>query len=84
MADALIVSGTGTGAPTATADLRAVKAAAPHTPLLVGSGLTAATAAEALAVADGAIVGTALKVDGQLAAPVDIDRVRALVSAARS
>jgi uncharacterized protein len=83
LADGLIVSGSGTGAPTALEDLRVVKGACPQAPIFVGSGLTVATAAEALAIADGAIVGTALKRGGDLAAPVDIDRVRALVEAAR-
>ena len=84
MADGLIVSGSGTGAPTAPADLRAVRAACPQTPIFVGSGLTVDTASEALAIADGAIVGTALKQGGDVRAPVDIARVRALVAAARS
>jgi predicted TIM-barrel enzyme len=35
-------------------------------------------------MADGAIVGTAAKVDGILANPVDPHRVRGLVAAARS
>jgi len=83
LADGLIVSGSGTGAPTALADLRAARAAAPQTPVFVGSGLTVATAAEALAIADGAIVGTALKVDGDVRAPVDPATVRALVRAAQ-
>lgn len=80
-ADGLIVSGSGTGAPTALDDLRAVKATCPQVPLLIGSGLTIESAPQALSVADGAIVGTALKVDGHLSAPVDVDRVKALVAA---
>jgi membrane complex biogenesis BtpA family protein len=83
-ADGLIVSGSGTGAPTALADLRAVKAACPEVLLLIGSGLTLESAPEALSVADGAIVGTALKVGGALSAPVDLARVQALVAAVRS
>jgi hypothetical protein len=84
MADGLIVSGSGTGATTSLADLQVVKAATPGTPLFVGSGLTPETAAEALSIADGAIVGTALKTGGDVKAPVDIERVRALVAAAPS
>ncbi len=84
MADGLIVSGSSTGAPTAPDDLRAVKTACPRVPLFIGSGLTANSAAGALAVADGAIIGTALKEAGDVHAPVDIARVRALVRAARS
>ena len=81
LADGLIVSGTGTGAPTALDDLRAVKAACPEVPVFIGSGLTIERAQSSLALVDGAIVGTALKIDGQVNAPVDVDRVRALVQA---
>ena len=48
-------------------------------PLLVGAGATAETAAELLAVADGLIVGTAVKRDGVVGHPVDAARVRRLV-----
>jgi len=83
LADALVVSGAATGEPTALEDLARVRAAAPHTPVLVGSGATAETAAELLTVADGLIVGTGVKRDGILANPVDVDRVRRLVESAR-
>jgi len=52
-------------------------------PLLVGSGATPETVAELLSLADGVIVGTALKRHGDVAAPVDPERVRRLVAAAR-
>ncbi len=81
-ADGLIVSGTGTGAPTALADIRRTKAATPRTPVFVGSGVTVDTARETMALADGAIIGTALKAGGSVHAPVDVGRVRALVAAA--
>jgi membrane complex biogenesis BtpA family protein len=83
LADALVVSGVATGEPTALSDLKRVRGAVPHVPLLVGSGATAETAAELLSVADGLIVGTAVKRDGVLANPVDPRRVRRLVEAAR-
>ena len=50
--------------------------------ILVGSGFDVTNAAALLAHADGAIVGTAAKRDGDVTAPVDVDRVRALVAAA--
>jgi len=81
LADALIVSGAATGAATSPEDLRRVKAVLPDTPLLVGSGANVHTAASLLAHADGAIVGTSLKRDGDVAAPVDPERVRALKNA---
>ncbi len=84
LADGLIVSGTATGEPTATGDLKRVRDAAPDIPLLVGSGATPGTAAELLTVADGLIVGTAVKRDGVVGNPVDVERVRRLVAAVRS
>ena len=83
LADALIVTGSGTGEATDLGDVRRVRAALPETPLLVGSGVIAATARETFAVADGAIVGTAFKVGGKTTAPVDPERVRRFVAAAK-
>jgi uncharacterized protein len=84
LARAIIVSGKGTGQPTNPADLREVRAALPETPIYIGSGGTVETLPDLLAVADGAIVGTAAKVGGVLGNPVDPNRVRALVAASRS
>jgi hypothetical protein len=81
LAGAVIVSGAGTGAPTDPGDLQAVRAVLPDTPIYVGSGATVETLPSLLAIANGAIVGTAAKVDGKLANPVDPGRVRALVTA---
>jgi hypothetical protein len=83
LADALVVSGAATGEPTPMNDLKRVRGAVPHVPLLVGSGATPETAAALLSIADGLIVGTAVKRDGILANPVDPGRVRRLVEAAR-
>lgn len=82
-ADGLIVTGPGTGHPASLDALARVKAAAPGAPLYVGSGVTPETAADVLALADGVIVGTSVKRDGVTTAPVDPDRARALVAAAR-
>jgi membrane complex biogenesis BtpA family protein len=83
LADGLVVTGVATGEPTAMADLKKVRDAAPGMPLLVGSGATADNAAELLSIADGLIVGTSVKRGGVLANPVDAARVRRLVDAAR-
>jgi membrane complex biogenesis BtpA family protein len=81
-ADAVIVSGSGTGQPTALADLerarRAAAQVAAGVPVLVGSGATLETATALASRCDGLIVGSALKRDGLLASPVDVQRVRAL------
>src|SRR5947209_6711111 len=81
LADGLVVSGQATGAVTPIDDLKRVRSAVPDVPLLVGSGVTPETAAELLSVADALIVGTAVKRDGDVTAPVDIERVRRLVAA---
>ena len=82
-ADAIIVSGQMTGdAP----DLQKVKQAkklAPHTPLLLGSGTTKDNIRAFMEVADGVIVGSSIKYNGKVSNPVDIDRVREFVKAAR-
>ncbi|MFQ5966757.1 MAG: BtpA/SgcQ family protein [Acidimicrobiia bacterium] len=81
-ADALIVSGPGTGEPADLALVRAARKVAPDAPLLVGSGVTAQTVSEVLAEADGVIVGTSIKEEGVTSAPVSLRRAAALVKAA--
>ena len=76
LADALIVTGPATGTPAALEDVAAVRAAVPGVPLLVGSGVDESNAEAFLAVADGAIVGTSLKVDGIIHNRVDPARVK--------
>ncbi|WP_255150411.1 BtpA/SgcQ family protein [Halorarius halobius] len=82
-ADALVVSGPGTGEATdrSVLDRAAPVCATADAPLYVGSGVTADTVADYLAVADGVIVGTALKRGDDPANPVDEGRVRELVAA---
>lgn len=84
LADALIVTGTGTGRATDLGDIRRVRAALPDTPLLVGSGVSESTVRETFAIADGAIVGTSFKVGGVTTAPVDRERVRRFVATAKA
>ena len=79
-ADAIVVSGNATGNPPDIAAVREAKQGAGTTPVIVGSGLDAGNAAELLAVADGAIVGTSLKAGQFIAA----DKVAALVAVARA
>jgi len=83
LADALVVSGPATGQATPLAEVKRVRSAVPNVPLLIGSGVTAETAAELLSVADGLIVGTSVKRDGDVEQPVDRARVEKLVAAAR-
>jgi membrane complex biogenesis BtpA family protein len=81
LADALIVTGVGTGKSTQHDQLECVKAAVPQASVFAGSGVTANTIAETLEVADGVIVGTALKQDSVASNEVNKERVRAVVSA---
>jgi uncharacterized protein len=81
LADGLIVTGRATGQSAALADLREVKAAADGRPVFVGGGVSAQSAGEFAKLADGLIVGSWLKVDGNVANPVDPRRVRELVAA---
>ncbi|MFW5947440.1 MAG: BtpA/SgcQ family protein [Gemmatimonadota bacterium] len=82
-ADAVIVTGDATGAPTALADVRTV-AGVVDVPVLVGSGVTPDTVRAALDAAAGVIVGSALEEGGRAGGPVDLDRVRRFVAAARA
>jgi len=84
LADALVVSGKATGEATPLEDVKRVRSAVREVPLLVGSGVTPDSVAELLSVANGAIVGTFLKRDGRLGNPVDPERVKRLVEAARA
>ena len=85
LADGLVVSGRVTGrAHAARRPQAGARRRRRACRLLVGSGATPETIAELLSIADGAIVGTSLKHDGDVDAPVDPARVRRLVAATRS
>lgn len=75
LADAVIVSGSETGAAADPSRLAFLRREIPDAPLLIGSGLTAENAASF--DADGAIVGTSIKVNGK----VDARRVERVVEA---
>jgi membrane complex biogenesis BtpA family protein len=75
LADALVVSGTGTGKATDPGHVELVKRVAGATPVYIGSGADERTLAGYLPHADGFIVGTAFKRDGKASNPVDADRV---------
>jgi uncharacterized protein len=81
--DAILISGPEAGVPFAMSDLRAAKTAVPQTPVLANTGVQAERLAEILAIADGVIVGTSLKVDGITWNPVDPSRARRFMETAR-
>jgi hypothetical protein len=80
--DALIVSGRMTGDAPDLDKVRRAKEQASR-PILMGSGTTAENIAGFLQYADGAIVGSSLKVDGVMENPVDPERVRRYVEAVK-
>ena len=82
--DAILISGPAAGVSFEMSDLRTAKNAAPNTPVIANTGVRAERMAEIFAVADGAIVGTSLKVDGITWNAVDRDRAMRLMDAARS
>jgi len=82
-ADALIVSGRMTGDAPPLAKVRKARELATR-PVLLGSGTSAENIAQFLEFADGAIVGSSLKVDGVAENPVDPERVRRYMAAVRS
>lgn len=82
-ADAVVVTGAGTGKPVDRALLEEVASAAGDAPVVIGSGLDPACAEELAPLADAAIVGTWIKEGGDVRAPVDAERVRALALATR-
>ena len=84
LADALIVSGAGTGLAADLADVERVRRTCPAAKILLGSGVTLQNVGDFLPNADGFIVGSSLKAAGRLSNPVDPKRVAALVRALRA
>ena len=81
LADALIVSGAGTGLAAELADVERVRRTCPATKILLGSGVTIENIRDYLPAADGFIVASSLKLNGRLSNPVDAKRVAALARA---
>jgi hypothetical protein len=81
-ADGLIVSGEGTGKPVDIERLKEVKKIAQKTEVWIGSGTTLENILELTPYADGFIVGSSFK--SSLEAPIDSNRVRALVKKVNS
>jgi membrane complex biogenesis BtpA family protein len=80
-AHAMVLSGKRTGEPVDAALFDLVRSAVGAFPIWIGAGLSPETAPELWRRCDGAIVGTWTKYGGDVAAPVDPARVRALRAA---
>lgn len=75
LADIVLVSGPMTGQPAETADLKLAKDALPGTPVFANTGVNIDNVADVLRIADGCVVGTHFKVDGDTWSKVDKARV---------
>ena len=82
--DAILVSGAITGEAARMEDLEETKRALPGTPVLANTGVKHATVRDVLSVADGCIVGSALKVDGETWKPIDPERASDFMRLARA
>jgi membrane complex biogenesis BtpA family protein len=82
--DAVLVSGQITGEAAALSDLESVKHVLPDTPVLANTGVKHDTVADVLRVADGCIVGSALKVEGHTWNAVDPERARDFMARVRT
>jgi uncharacterized protein len=82
--DAILVSGAITGEAAAMTDLESVKKVLPTTPVLANTGVKHATVADVLKIADGCIVGSSLKIDGDTWKPVDPERAKDFMDRARA
>lgn len=84
LADAILISGPMAGSEPDIAALREARSAVdPDVPVLVNTGSKSTNIAAFLEVVDGCIVGSDLKVDGYTWNPVDPQRVRRFMEAAR-
>ena len=82
--DAVLVSGAITGEAARMEDLEAVKAVLPDTPVLANTGVKHETVGDVFAIADGCIVGSSLKVDGDTWNAVDPERAADFMDRARA
>lgn len=81
-ADAMIISGRMTGDAPDLGKVREARRLAGDTPILLGSGTDERNIGAFMELADGAIVGSSIKAGGEIAEPVDVERVRRFVRAA--
>ncbi len=75
LADAVLVSGPMTGQPVDQSNLQRVKDAVGETPVFANTGCNIDNIADILSTADGCVIGTHFKVDGDTWNPVDPGRV---------
>jgi membrane complex biogenesis BtpA family protein len=76
LADAILVSGPLTGHAVDASDLKRVREAVPDTPLFANTGVRIDNVRDIFAIADGCVIGTHFKVDGDTWNAVDGERVK--------
>jgi membrane complex biogenesis BtpA family protein len=83
LADAVLVTGEGTGIGVDEEKLRRVRDAVPAAPLYIASGATPGALARLAPFCDGVVVGSALRADGVAGGPIDPGRAAAFAEAFR-
>jgi membrane complex biogenesis BtpA family protein len=84
LADGILISGPMAGVEPGTEDFGEVKSAVGDVPVMLNTGSTVDNIGDYLAVADGVVVGSSLKVDGNTWNPVDPARVVAYMTQVRA
>ena len=82
--DAILVSGQITGESVAISELKKVKNLIPHTPVLANTGVKIENVEDTLSVADGVIIGSSLKEDGNTWNAVDSKRASEFMNKVKS
>ena len=82
--DAILVSGQITGESVAIGELQKVKNLIPHTPVLANTGVKIENVEDTLSVADGVIIGSSLKKDGDTWNAVDPKRASDFMNKVKS
>jgi len=83
LADVICVSGPMTGQPVDSSDLKRVKQRLPETPVFANTGVNIDNVADIFAIADGCVIGTHFKRDGNTWNPVEADRVKRFMDKVR-
>ncbi|CAM5426288.1 hypothetical protein ATER59S_02479 [Aquamicrobium terrae] len=81
--DAIQIHGSGAGVLPTMDEVKRIRQVAGKTPIIVASGVDASSVKEVLAIADGIIVGTSLKQDGNIWNKIDPSRARKFMNLAR-
>lgn len=84
LADVLVVSGKATGFEPDLKIVESIKNRNPLIPVFIGSGINNNNLKEYLKIAEGIIVGTGIKTEGDISKPVDGQRVKELVERAKN